>query len=509
MDRLSIALKLGILFTAFVIWLRLIIFVDKDAKKRRLKYQSFWTTLTFFFNIVGFLLYLLFRPKKGRIKCDYCGFDLTKELKRTNIFICPNCKRLIRPEIVGEVFFSKIEKFNPDRVRIIGLKDEDALRRSSVEDSRNILSVVKFYISQAISNRATDIHFDPEKEKIRVRERIDGVLYDAIPLPRDLGIKLVAAIKSLASLDIAQRKEPQGGRFDVDVNNRRYDLRISTSYSIFGEKIAVRILDRSGDLLELKRLGLSEDDLRQLEDSISKPHGMILVCGPTGCGKSTTLYSILKRLSSKKNIMTIEDPVEYELRGVNQQQINPKAGIDFATGLRSILRQDPDVIMVGEIRDAETAQIAIQAADTGHLVLSTMHSIDTANAITRLREFGISPHYLSTSLLLIVAQRLIRKLCPHCKKKVKNEKGAENEMTNIYEPKGCPKCNYTGFRGRTGIFEILNIDREVRDLIFRDVSPSVLRDNYVRLGIETLKEKGIKKVLNGQTILEEVNSVVP
>ena len=508
MDRLSIALKLGILFIAFVIWLRLIIFVDKDAKERKLKCQSFWTTLTFFFNIVGFLLYLLFRPKKGRIKCDYCGFDLTKELKRTNIFICPNCKRLIRPEIVGEIFFSKIEKFNHDNVKIMNLKDGEFGEKLS-EDSCDILSVVKFYISQAVSHRATDIHFDPEEEKIRVRERIDGILYDVIPLPRDLGIRLISAIKNLASLDVAQKKEPQGGHFNVDVNNRGYDLRISTSYSIFGERIAIRVLDRSGELLKLEKLGLSEDDLRQLEDNISKPQGMILICGPTGCGKSTTLYSILKRLSSKKNIMTIEDPVEYELRGVSQQQINPKAGIDFATGLRSILRQDPDVIMVGEIRDAETAQIAIQAADTGHLVLSTMHSIDTANVITRLREFGISPHYLSTSLLIIVAQRLIRKLCPHCKKKVKNQEGAENEITNIYEPKGCPKCNYTGFRGRTGIFEILNIDKEVRDLILRDISPSVLRDNYGRLGIETLREKGVKKVLNGQTTLEEVNSVAP
>ena len=510
MNRLSIVVSLCVLFIIFVIWLKLIIWVNNDAKERKLKYQPFWTTFTLFFNIAGFLLYLLFRPKKGKLKCDYCSFDLRNELEKTNIFICPRCKRLIQPEIASEIFFRKIKKFTPKTVEIINLKDENIVKKNAVELPQNVLCIVKFYIEHAISNRATDIHFDPEKERIRVRNRIDGILYDVIPLPKNLGIKLIAAIKSLASLDIAKKKEPQSGHFNVNVNNKEYDLRISTLNAIFGEKIAVRILDRSGELLELEKLGLLKSDLRQLEDNISKPHGMILICGPTGCGKSTTLYSILKRLSSEKNnIMTIEDPVEYELPEISQQQINPKAGIDFVTGLRSILRQDPDIIVVGEIRDAETAKIASQAANTGHLVLSTMHSIDTANAISRLSDFGISSHYLSTSLLIIIAQRLIRTLCPDCKEKVRNRRELDNKIANVYEPKGCIKCNYTGFKGRTGIFEILVINKKLVDLIYKDVSANVIRDNCSKWGIENLRQKGIKKVLDGQITLEEVYSVTP
>ncbi|MEA3306053.1 MAG: GspE/PulE family protein, partial [Candidatus Omnitrophota bacterium] len=259
-----------------------------------------------------------------------------------------------------------------------------------------------------------------------------------------------------------------------------------------------------------EKLGFFEGELRKIEKAIFKPNGMILICGPTGCGKTTTLYSFLKKINpERRNIMTIEDPVEYELPGVNQQQINVRAGIDFASGLKSMLRQDPDVIMVGEIRDAETAKIANQAADTGHLVLSTVHSVDTANVISRLRYLGIDPHYISSSLLAIIAQRLVRTLCLDCKEEIKNHAvSGDKALRNIYKPKGCLNCNYTGYRGRTGIFETLVINEELRGLIYRDASPGVIRNNYAKWGIESLRQKGIKKVLNGETTFEELDAVV-
>lgn len=511
-DKLPLFRNLFIIFICLLIWLKVVIWVNEDAKMRKLKSQSFWVTVTFFCNVFGLLAYLIFRNKKTGIKCDYCNFDLTKELNETNIFFCPKCKKLLHSETSHEIFFRKIKSFDPRQVKVFDYEGQDLSQIYGKRTSSEMWNIVKFYMDQAVRNRATDIHFDPEKEKIRARQRIDGILYDVISPPKELGVKLSATIKTLAGLDIAQKKEAQSGRFDVKINEKSYDLRVSTSYAIFGEKIAIRVLDRSGKMLSLEKLGFFEDELHLIEKLILEPHGMILICGPTGCGKTTTLYSILKRINPEKhNIMTIEDPVEYELPGINQQQINTKAGINFAAGLRSILRQDPDVIMVGEIRDADTATIAHQAADTGHLLLSTMHSIDTANAITRLKDFGISSHYLSSSLLVVIAQRLVRTLCPDCKEKVDSiaEEKDNKVVLDVCKPKGCPKCNYTGYRGRSGVFEILYVNRELRELIYQDASPGVIRDNYTKWGVETLRQKGIRRVLSGQTTIKELDAVVP
>ena len=509
-NKLLFVRNLFILFLGVFIWFKIIIWVNQDAKKRRFKSQLFWATLALFFNIFGLAAYLLFKIRKKGIKCDYCGFDFTKELSETNLSICPNCKRLLHSEAAHEIFFNRIRDFDPRRVEIFNYEGFSLTQTGHEHTASEMWNIVKFYMDRAVRNRATDIHFDPEKENIRVRQRIDGILYDVVSPPKELGIKLTATIKAIAGLDIAQKRVPQSGRFDIKVSDKRYDLRISISHAIFGEKIAIRILDRGGELLKLEKLGFFEDELRQIEKILFKPNGMILICGPTGCGKTTTLYSILKKINpEKRNIMTIEDPVEYELPGMSQQQINVRAGVDFASGLRSILRQDPDVIMVGEIRDAETARIANQAADTGHLVLSTMHSIDAANVVTRLRDLDISSHHLSSSLLVVIAQRLIRTLCNDCKEKIRSYTTSEDKTPrNTYVPKGCLNCSYTGYRGRTGIFEMLVVSEELRDLIYRDASPDVIRNNYAKWGIENLRQKGIKKVLNGETTLEELDTVV-
>ncbi len=499
-----------IIFVCGYISLKMVAWVNRDAGKKRLRTQAFWTTAALFFNIFGFLAYLACRNTKGPIKCDYCGYDLTKVLSETNLFTCPHCNKLIHSDVAHQIFLDKVKNFDTRIIKLFDYEGLDIEQGAGKDSKSRVWSIVKFYIARAIDERATDIHFDPEKEKVRVRQRIDGVLYDVIAPPRELGVRVTAMLKILAGLDIAQKKEAQSGRFEVEVEGKRYDLRISTSYAIFGEKIAIRILRRDGILLSLENLGFFKDDLSRIEQVVSKPHGMILICGPTGCGKTTTLYSIIKKVNPEKhNIMTIEDPVEYELPGISQQQINVKAGVDFVKGLRSMLRQDPDVIMVGEIRDGETAKIANQAADTGHLVLSTMHSIDAANAITRLRDFEITPHHLSSSLLAIIAQRLIRILCPDCKEKADCDTAMEEGVKNVYKAKGCSKCNYTGYRGRTGLFEILFADKELRELIFSDAAPDVIRENYAKWGMRDLRGQGLRKVEAGETTLEELNAVVP
>ncbi len=505
-----------ILFFAFLgllVLLKLTSWVYHDAAKRRLKSPQGWATLVFLFNIFAFIPYLILRHKKIPITCDFCGFDLTDEFDQTNIFICPNCKKLLHADVTSDIFFSKIRQFESKKIQVYdysGLVLEDINRGRNTNE---MFDIVKFYLYNAIANRASDLHFDPEKDKVRIRQRIDGVLYDCISPPKEIGIRLTATLKSLAGLDIAQKRESQSGRFSTATGQRSYDLRVSTSYAIFGEKVTIRLLDREGAILKLEKLGFFEDELRQIENIIAQPHGMILLCGPTGCGKTTTLYSMLKKIDPKRrNIITIEDPVEYELQGVNQQQINVKAGVNFASGLRSILRHDPDVIMVGEIRDSDTATIAHQAADTGHLVLSTIHSIDAVNVITRLRDFGVGSHYISSSLLLIIAQRLVRTLCPHCKEKAASTGNVESDsprVKNIYKPKGCHKCRYTGYLGRTGIFELLSVNKELSQLIYKDSSPDEIRSHYAEWGIQNLRQKALRKVAAGLTTLSEVDSVVP
>jgi type IV pilus assembly protein PilB len=380
-----------------------------------------------------------------------------------------------------------------------------------------IVRMVNAIIMQAIRDRATDIHIEPQSRELRVRFRIDGVLHEALTPPKRLQAAIVSRIKIMANLDIAEKRLPQDGRIMLNVEGREFDFRVSTIPTMFGEKVEIRILDKTGVLLQIDKLGFSSDAQAIFEELINKPYGMILATGPTGCGKTTTLYSALHKLNTiDKNLITIEEPIEYQLHGVAQAQVNVKAGLTFANALRSILRQDPDIVMVGEIRDKETAEIAIHAALTGHLVLSTMHTNDAALTVVRFFHMGVEPFLISSSVIGIVSQRLARTICPKCIQSYEASSDTlrklglniKSESVTLYRGRGCDYCKYTGYRGRTGIFEVMKIDDEIRNLIVRKASSTEIRETARRKGMKTLLEAGLEKVLEGTTTLEEVIRVV-
>lgn len=372
---------------------------------------------------------------------------------------------------------------------------------------------------QAIADRASDIHFEPDERALRVRFRIDGFLYESMTLPKTTHPAITARIKILAEMDITETRLPQDGNFNIRMENRGFEVRVSTFPTIYGENVVLRILDQTSPLLTLEDLGFSEDMLNQFKQLLRKTTGMILVTGPTGSGKTTTLYASLNMINSiDKNIITIEDPVEYRLSLIRQTQINPKAGITFAAGLRSILRQDPDVIMVGEIRDHETAQIAIQAALTGHLVLSTLHTNDAIEAITRLLDIGIEPYLISSSVIGVLAQRLVRAICPHCKVPVPPDEATLKEMKGMlpksenpptfYRGKGCKQCKKSGYLGRTGIYELLAVNERMKRLISEKASSEEIRQiARETAGLKSLREDGLLKILKGVTTRDEVDRV--
>ena len=372
---------------------------------------------------------------------------------------------------------------------------------------------------QAIRDRASDIHFEPDEKALRVRLRIDGFLYESLTLPKPIQPALTSRIKILAEMDIAETRLPQDGNFNVKLERRGFEIRVSTFPTIHGENVVLRILDQTSPLFKLEELGFSEETLNQFKQLVRKTNGIILVTGPTGSGKTTTLYALLNMINSKdKNIITIEDPVEYRLALIRQTQINPKAGITFATGLRSILRQDPDIIMIGEIRDLETSEIAMQAALTGHLVLSTLHTNDAPEAISRLVDIGVEPYLISSCVIGVLAQRLIRTICPDCKVSYqvdpKNMSDLGEEATKLKEPltlyrgKGCKNCKQSGFRGRSGIYELLLVNEEIKKLISERASTQVIREVAKKMGgMVPLRGDGLRKVLKGITTIEEVDRV--
>jgi type IV pilus assembly protein PilB len=371
---------------------------------------------------------------------------------------------------------------------------------------------------QAIRDRASDIHFEPDEKALRVRFRIDGFLYETLALPKQIHLPLTSRIKILAEMDIAETRLPQDGNFNVKMEKRSFEIRVSTFPTIYGENVVLRILDQTSALFKLEELGFSEEILNHFKRLIRRPNGIILVTGPTGSGKTTTLYAILNMINSTdKNIITIEDPVEYRLAFIRQTQINPKAGINFATGLRSILRQDPDVIMIGEIRDLETSEIALQSALTGHLVLSTLHTNDAPEAITRLMDIGVEPYLISSSVVGALAQRLVRSICPDCRTPYQADPKSlaglgddflKLEAITLYRGKGCKNCKQSGYRGRTGIFELLPIDEKIKQLIAEKASTQVIRDTAKKtLGMISLREDGLRKVLKGVTTLDEIDRV--
>ena len=385
--------------------------------------------------------------------------------------------------------------------------------REQVEEAP-IVKLVDYIISNAINERASDIHIEPQEKRLNIRYRIDGVLHDIIGPAKALQMAIVSRIKIMSNMDIAERRLPQDGRFTIKQGFREVDLRISTLPTVFGEKVVMRLLEKGALSLDMNNLGFADEQLKLFRKYIVNPHGMILLTGPTGSGKTTTLYSALSEIkSSQTNIVTVEDPVEYQIKGIYQVQANPKIGLTFANGLRYILRQDPDIIMVGEIRDLETAEMAIRSALTGHLVFSTLHTNDAVGTIVRLINMGVEPYLVCSSLTLAVAQRLVRKVCPHCKETYSPTKellrslgmdGKPHKGLLFSRGKGCRRCKDTGYYGRTAICEILELKAPVRNAILNGADIEGMRQVSVGMGMTTLRESGLQKVQEGITTPEEV-----
>ncbi|MGD0623828.1 MAG: type II secretion system ATPase GspE [Thermodesulfobacteriota bacterium] len=386
-----------------------------------------------------------------------------------------------------------------------------------VSDEAPVIKLVNLILFQAVKERASDIHIEAFQKELKVRYRIDGILYQRLNPPKRYQSAIVSRLKVMAKLDIAEKRLPQDGRIPIKIADKDIDIRVSIIPTTFGERVVLRLLDKSSVLFGMEEIGLSSDQLQILDSLIHRPNGILLVTGPTGSGKTTTLYAALSRINSPdKNIITIEDPVEYQLWGIGQIQVNPKIGLTFAHGLRSVLRHDPDVILVGEIRDTETAEIAIQAALTGHLVFSTLHTNDSASAATRLVDMGVEPFLVSSVVRAIVAQRLIRVVCPECKEGYVPEAEAlrdigivpeQLEGGMVYRGKGCPACSETGYRGRTGIYEMLIVSEAIRHLIMNKADSTSICRQAVEEGMKTLRDDGAQEVIAGVTTLEEVARV--
>ncbi len=392
-------------------------------------------------------------------------------------------------------------------------QDEIAALERAVDDAP-VVKLANYLLTEAIKRRASDIHIEPYEKEFRVRYRVDGVLYEVMRPPMRLRNALSSRLKIMASLDIAERRLPQDGRIKMKIKGEEIDVRVSVLPTIYGEKIVLRLLDKSNLQLDMGKLGFEPQQLTDFMTQIHRPYGMILVTGPTGSGKTTTLYSALSDLNkTTDNISTAEDPVEYNFAGINQVQMKEDIGLTFSSALRSFLRQDPDIIMVGEIRDYETAEIAVKASLTGHLVLSTLHTNDAPSTVTRLLNMGIEPFLVSSSLNLIVAQRLARRVCEHCKEEAKVlpkalvDAGMKPERIKGARPakgKGCEECNGTGFRGRVALYEVMTIKEEIKDLVLRGGSAIDIKREAVRLGMKTLRQAGLSKLEEGVTTLEEV-----
>jgi len=394
--------------------------------------------------------------------------------------------------------------------KIIGnLSDEEFLE--GLSQDAPIVNLVDGILGKGINEGASDIHIEPDEDKLRVRYRIDGILHEVLSVNRNLHSPITSRIKILANMDIAEKRAPQDGRFKIRVNFKDIDFRASTLPTYYGEKVVLRILDRSNVVLDLKSIGMSSHNLEVYESIISKPYGIILITGPTGSGKTTTLYATLSKLNSvEKNIVTVEDPIEYNFKLINQVQVDESANVTFASALRSILRQDPDIIMVGEIRDKETAEISIQASLTGHLVLSTIHTNDAVSAVVRLMDMGIEPFLVGSSLIGIVGQRLVRKVCINCAveytppKEFLDRIGEIEENVRFVKGEGCPECHYTGYQGRIGIYEVLKITPNLREMVVKGANSEELRKAAIQGGFSTMFESGVKLAKMGITTIEEI-----
>ena len=417
-----------------------------------------------------------------------------------------------KQELVGQVgaALKETEDVKPT-------KTVDVTSLAQIIKEAPIAKIVSTILEYAVKSRASDVHIEPQEERVRVRYRIDGILYDRLSLPKSVQEAVISRIKILSEMKIDEHRIPQDGRFNFKIEDKEVDLRISVLPSSHGEKVVMRLLRKSGGIPTLEELGLMGVALRNLENNMLRPHGIIIVCGPTGSGKTTTLYAVLNKLNSPKvNILTLEDPVEYEIPSVNQVQVNSAVGLTFATGLRAFLRQDPNIILVGEIRDKETTDLAIQAALTGHLVFSTLHTSNAAGALPRLLDLGAETFLLSSTMNAIVGQRIVRRLCQACKvaypplpqisEMIKKELGTlfTDGILKLYKPQGCPECDNSGYRGRIGIFEVLPVTEKVAGMLLRRADSISLEKEAVLEGMITMKQDGFLKVLKGITTVEEV-----
>ena len=409
-------------------------------------------------------------------------------------------------DIIKEVPISEVEIEREEEINISELIEQT--------DKAPVIRIVNLVLYQGIKNKASDIHIEPYERQLRLRYRIDGVLFESSPPPKHMHAAIVSRIKILSKLDIAERRMPQDGRFRIRMEEKDVDFRVSIMPTSFGEKVVLRILDKSSLSMDLEKIGLTGHSLQIFQKIIQAPYGMILITGPTGSGKTTTLYSALDSINKPGvNIITIEDPVEYQFAGMNQVSVRPEVGLTFANGLRSILRQDPDVVMVGEIRDKETAKIAIQAALTGHLVFSTLHTNDASGAVSRLQDMGIEPFLISSSLLMVVAQRLVRKICPVCKRQIEVPEAAlarigytpdKDKPAVFYKGAGCKRCKDVGYKGRLGLFEVLEINKDIQNLIIEKTTAERIKTQAVKNGMHTLRDAGLEKAREGKTTIEEI-----
>lgn len=431
-------------------------------------------------------------------------------LYRAQVNVSDQVNDVIKEFETGDIDFTSGEGGDDEDISIEQLRE--------LSEEAPVIKLANLIITRGIADAASDIHIEPGKDVVRIRLRVDGILHEVMQVPKKVQASLISRFKIMAEMDIATKRSPQDGRIGAVIEGRQFDFRVSTLPSVYGEKIVLRILDKSSISVGLHKLGLLPETLEKFENLISRTYGIILVTGPTGSGKSTTLYSVLRKLNSgEKNILTIEDPVEYEVEGLTQVQINPRAGLTFASGLRTMLRQDPDIAMVGEIRDAETAIIATEAALTGHLVLSTLHTNDAPGALTRMLDMGIEPFLVASSIIGVLAQRLVRVACPKCKeqytppvdavKRLGIDLDADAKVT-FYRGRGCDHCRGNGYKGRVGVYELMIMNDRIRDLVLQKSSSHLVREAAIESGMKTLKDDAIAKILLGQTTLEECLRVI-
>ena len=417
--------------------------------------------------------------------------------------------------LVEEHYVQRMIADADEEVQVLEDSDDEIGNLERMAREATVIKLVNLILRQAVQERASDVHVEPFEKVMRVRYRIDGVLHEVSSPPRRLQSAIISRLKIMANLDIAERRLPQDGRIKSKIDGSEVDIRVSTIPTLYGESVVLRLLDRSAMTYSLETVGMNSDTLAQMQRLTALPHGMILATGPTGSGKTTSLYAALQRAySPEKKVITIEDPIEYQFDGINQIQVHPKIGLTFASGLRHILRQDPDIIMVGEIRDAETAEIAIHSALTGHLVFSTLHTNDASGAVARLLEMNVEPYLVASSVEAVLAQRLVRLICENCKEPIRpteemlcrltDDCGSVGDVEFFYHGRGCDQCKQTGYRGRKGIYELLTIDDPVRSLILDRAPASAIRDAGCQHGMRTLRQDGWTNVIHGLTTLDEV-----